>query len=61
MSKISNSNVLIGDRADSAATNAKFSDVATATSSIDADNVRYEGIDNTQLKNNYLVGMWTMK
>ena len=55
MSKISNSNVLTGDTASSSATNTKFSDVATATSSIDANNVRYEGVDNIQLKDNYLV------
>ena len=55
MSKISNSNVLTGDAASASATNTKFSDVATATSSIDANNVRYEGVDNIQLKDNYLV------
>ena len=55
MSKVSNSNVSIGSTASSSETNAKFSDVAAATGTIDAGNVRYEGIDSTQLKDNYLI------
>ena len=55
MSKISNSNVLTGGTATAAEANAKFSDVATATSDIDGDNVAYQGIDANQLKDNYLV------
>lgn len=55
MSKISNSNVLVGSGADAAPTNTKFSDVATATGDIDANNVAYQGIDSGQLKDNYLV------
>jgi len=55
MSKISNSNVLIGSTASAASANAKFSDVVTATNDIDAANVAYQGIDTKQLKDNYLI------
>ena len=55
MSMISNTNVLTGTTVSSSSVNNKFSDVAAATGDIDASNVRYEGIDSAQLKNNYLV------
>ena len=55
MSKISNSNVLVGGSVSASQINNKFSDVATATATIDANNVSYEGIDSTQLKQSYLI------
>ena len=55
MSNISNNNVVVGSTANASEANSKFSDTATATSSIDENNVSYEGIDSAQLKNNYLV------
>ena len=55
MSKLSNSNVLINSVASASVVNDKFSDVNTATSDIDANNVAYQGVDTGQLKDNYLI------
>ncbi len=49
MSTITTTNFEAGEITDRAATNTKFSAVATATGSINEDNVRSEGIDKRQL------------
>ena len=49
MSTISTTNFEAGETTDRAATNTKFSAVATATASINEDNVRSEGVDKRQL------------
>lgn len=55
MSTITNSNVLVGDVVSSSVIDSKFSDVATATSSIDEKNVRYEGLDSVNMTSNFIV------
>ena len=55
MSKVSNTNVIVGDTVSTSEVDAKFSDVNTATSSINAENVSYQGVDYVNLKSNYLV------
>lgn len=55
MSTITNANVLVGETASSSGTDTKFSDVATATSSIDERNVRYEGLDSVNMTSNFVV------
>ena len=55
MSKVSNTNVIVGDTVSTSEVDAKFSDVNTATSSINAENVSYQGVDHMNLKSNYLV------
>ena len=51
MAKLTTTNFEAGETTDSAATNTKFSAVATATATINEDNVRSEGIDKRQLEN----------
>jgi len=55
MSTITNANVLVGETTSSSGTDTKFSDVATATSSIDERNVRYEGLDSVNMTSNFVV------
>ena len=55
MSKVSNSNVIVGSPVSASSINSKFSDVVTATSSIDENNLSYGAVDSVQLKDNYIV------
>jgi len=50
MSKIINDNFIAGETVSLADTNAKFSDIETATATINEQNVRSEGVDRRTLK-----------